>query len=73
MSRLAALRASTTGCRSGRFATLGATLTFVVSAATVERSVHVSRNADWYGWSWKLTRSSPTTSASLLSSKTACA
>ena len=49
MSRLATLRASTTGGRSGRFATFGATRTFVVCAATVASSVHVSRNRAWYG------------------------
>ena len=43
---------------------MGATRTLVVAAATTDSSVHVSRNAGWYGWSWKLTMSSPTTSAS---------
>ena len=73
MSRLAALRASTTGGRSGRLATLGATRTLVVAAATTDSSVQVSRKADWYGWSWKLTMSSPATSASRDSSTTASA
>ena len=49
MSRLAALRASTTGWRSGRLATFGATRTLVVAAATTDSSVHVSRNRGWYG------------------------
>ena len=30
-----------------------------VRAATKVMSVHVSRNAGWYGWSWKVTRSRP--------------
>ncbi|HEX6457288.1 MAG TPA: hypothetical protein VF032_00100 [Thermoleophilaceae bacterium] len=47
MSRLAALRASTTGCLSGRLATLGAMRTFVVCAATTDSSVQVSRNCAW--------------------------
>ena len=53
MSRLATLRASTAGGRSGRLATFGATRTFVVSAATTDSSVQVSRKRGWYGWSWK--------------------
>ena len=43
MSRLATLRASTTGGRSGRLATFGARRTFVVCAATTDSSVQVSR------------------------------
>ena len=73
MSRLAALRASRTGGRSGTLATFGATRTFVVAAATTDSSVHVSRNDGWYGWSWKLTMSRPATSASRDSSTTASA
>ena len=73
MSRLATLRASTTGGRSGRFATFGASRTLVVWAATTESSVQVSRKRAWYGWSWNVTRSSPTTSASRASSSTASA
>jgi hypothetical protein len=46
-SRLATLRARTTGWRSGRFATLGATRTFAVWAATTDSSVHVSRKRAW--------------------------
>jgi hypothetical protein len=70
-SRLAALRASTAGGRSGRFATFGATRTLVVCAATTDSNVQLSRNDGWYGWSWKLTMSRPTTSASRASSSTA--
>ena len=47
MSRLATLRASTTGGRSGRFATFGATRTVVVCAATTEINVQVSRKRPW--------------------------
>ena len=47
MSRLATLRASTAGGRSGRFTTLGATRTVDVAAATTESSVQVSRKRGW--------------------------
>ena len=47
MSRLATLRASTAGGRSGRLATLGASRTVEVAAATTESSVHVSRKLGW--------------------------
>ena len=73
MSRLATLRASTAGGRSGRLATFGASLTVEVFAAITDSSVHVSRNRAWYGWSWKVTRSSPLTSASSASCTTASA
>ena len=48
-SRLAAARARTAGWRSGRLITFGATRSVVVCAATHDSSVHVSRNAGWYG------------------------
>jgi hypothetical protein len=47
MSRLATLRASTAGGRSGRLATLGASRTVEVLAAITESSVHVSRKRGW--------------------------
>jgi hypothetical protein len=47
MSRVAMLRASTTGGRSGRFTTFGATRTLLVRAATTEISVQVSRKRPW--------------------------
>jgi hypothetical protein len=63
MSRLATAPASTAGGRSGRFATFGNTLIRDVVAAIAVSSVHVSRNAGWYGWSCTLTQSRPTSSA----------
>jgi hypothetical protein len=47
MSRLAALRASTAGGRSGRFTTFGKTRIRLVRAAITESSVQASRNAGW--------------------------
>ena len=44
---MAAERASTTGGRSGRFATLGATRIVVVRAAITESSVQASRCRAW--------------------------
>ena len=65
--------ASTTGLRSGRFATLSATLTVEVRAAITDSRVHASRWRAWYGWSCTVTRSSPLTSATAASSSTWCA
>ena len=56
-------RATTAGGRSGTLSTLGAIRMLSVRAATKVMSVHVSRNAGWYGWSWKVTRSRPDASA----------
>ena len=72
-SRLATLLASMSGSRSGRFATLSARRTLVVAAAATDSSVQASRKRRWYGWSWKVTRSSPAASASRASSTTAFA
>jgi hypothetical protein len=47
MSSDAALRASTAGGRSGRFATFGTTVIRSVRVARCESSVQVSRNAGW--------------------------
>lgn len=63
-SRLAALRASTTGGRSGRLRTFGARRMTSVRAATYDSSVQVSTNCGRYGWSWKVTRSRPARSDS---------
>ena len=62
-SRLATAFASTAGGRSGRLSTLPARRMRSVRAATQLSSVQVSRKRGWYGWSWKVTRSSPTLSA----------
>ncbi len=48
-STVATLRASTTGGRSGRLATLGVTMILDVAAAITDSSVQVSRNRAWYG------------------------
>ena len=69
---MATLRASTTGGRSGRLATFGATVTRSVRAAITDSSVQVSRNLAWYGWSCTVTRSRPTCSLSTASSTTRC-
>lgn len=70
-SRLAADRASTAGCRSGRLRTLLASPIRSVRAATQVMSVQVSWNVGWYGWSWKVTRSSPCSSL-ILARSTGC-
>ena len=56
-SSVATAWASTTGGRSGRLATLGATRTAVVRAAMADSSVQASRCLAWYGWSCTVTRS----------------
>ena len=73
MSSEATDPASTTGLRSGRFATLGATRSVEVRAAMTESSVQASRCRAWYGWSCTVSRSSPLTSATAASSSTCCA
>jgi hypothetical protein len=62
-SRDAAALASIAGGRSGRLATSGARVMFVVWPATKLSSVHASRNRRWYGWSWTPRTSSPAASA----------
>ncbi len=38
---------------------MGATRSVSVRAATHDSSVHVSRKAGWYGWSWNVASSRP--------------
>lgn len=51
-SRLATLRASTTGWRNGRLATSSVTRTDSVDAAITDRIVQASSSSGVYGWSW---------------------
>ena len=69
-SSAAAARARTAGGRSGTLSTLGASLMRLVRAATKDSSVQASSSRGWYGWSWNVTRSSPTWSARTASSTT---
>ena len=61
-SRDGAARANTAGGCNGRLSTLAEIRMRSVRAATNDMAVHASRNAGCYGWSWKLTRSSPAVS-----------
>ena len=57
-----AARATTAGWRKGTLSTLGATRMRDVDASTHDIRVQVSRNRGWYGWSWNVTRSKPSSS-----------
>ena len=59
----AAARATTAGGRSGTLSTFGGDADPLGRArATHDIRVQVSRNRGWYGWSWKVTRSKPSSS-----------